>query len=56
MIGLSCLEVNNSVFSIMEENCKFKLYSDFFDEIPFTELKDELEVIVGLAHIQSSEI
>ena len=42
MIELTNLEVYNTFFSITEENTKFELYTDNFDEFSFTELKDEL--------------
>ena len=45
MIGLISLEVYNSIFKITEENNKFELHTDTFDEFSFEELKDELEDI-----------
>ena len=42
MIGLTSLEVYKSSFIITEENSKFELYTDTFDEFSFEELKDEL--------------
>ena len=46
MIGLTSLEFYNSIFNITEENNKFELYTDNFDEFSFSELKDELEDIL----------
>ena len=44
MIGLTILEVYNSIFIIItEETIKFVLYKDNFDEFSSEELKDELE-------------
>ena len=51
MIGLTSLEVYNSIFNITEENNKFELYSDVFDEFFFTEIKDELEEILNISDI-----
>ena len=48
MIGLTSLEVYNSIFNITENN-EFELYTDLFDELSFTELKHELEEILGLS-------
>ena len=35
MIGLMSLEVYNSIFNISQENEKFELYTDTFDESSF---------------------
>ena len=45
MIGLTSLEVYNSIFIISEENIKFELYTDTFD----AQLKDELEEILSIS-------
>ena len=50
MLGLTDLEVHNSIFKITEENNKFELYTDTFDEFSFTELKDEFEEILGISN------
>ena len=46
MLGLTDLEVYNSIFNITEENNKFELYK-FPDEkaggISYTKVKDEIE-------------
>ena len=46
MIGLTSLEVYNSVFNINSTNNKFELYTDSFDEFSFEGLRDELEDIL----------
>ena len=51
MIGLTDLEVYNSIFNITEENNKFELYRDTSDKFGFLELKDELEEILIISHI-----
>ena len=48
MLGLTDLEVYNSIFNITEENNKIELYKDPFDEFSFEELKDELEEILKI--------
>ena len=42
-IGLTSLEVYNSIFIKTEEKNKVELYTDFFDELFREKLKDELE-------------
>ena len=39
MIGLTILEIYNSIFIITEEINKFEHYTDTFDELSFAELK-----------------
>ena len=51
MLGLTCLEVSNSIFNITEEKKNFELYTDTFDEFPFKELKDELDEILNVLDI-----
>ena len=51
MIGLTNLEVYNSIFNITEENNKFELYRDVIAKFGFLELKDELEEIPNISHI-----
>ena len=48
MLGLTSLEVYSSNFNITEENNKFALYTDNFDEFPFFEPKDELDEILNI--------
>ena len=42
MVGLTSLKVYNSILNITEENNKFELYTDSFDEVSFEELKMSL--------------
>ena len=56
MIGVTSLEVYNSVFNITEENNKFELYGVYFDEFSFAELKDELEKILDISNITSEHL
>ena len=56
MIGLTSLEVNNSVFSITERNNKFELYRDSSIKFGFLELKDELEEILNISHIMQKHL
>ena len=51
MIGLTDLEVYNSIFNITEENNKFEIYRDTPTKFQFLDLKDELEEILGIPHI-----
>ena len=51
MIGLTNLEVYNSIFNITDENNKFELYRDMTAKFGFLELKDELEEILNISHI-----
>ena len=51
MIGLTYLEVYNSIFNITKENNKFELYTGTFDEFSFEELKDEIEEILNIPKI-----
>ena len=56
MIGLTSLEVYNSVFNITEEKNKFKLYRDTSNKFGFLELKDELEQILNISHISQEHL
>ena len=49
MLGLTSLEVYNSIFNITEEHKKFELYTDTFDEFSFEELKNELEELLNIS-------
>ena len=53
---LSGLEVYNSIFNITEENNMLEIYTDIFDELPFTELIDELEEILSLSDIKPAHL
>ena len=43
MLGLTNLEIYNSIFKINTTKVKFEIYAEASDEFTFTELKDELE-------------
>ena len=48
MLGLTDLEVYNSLFNLTKEINKFELYTETFDKFSFEELKDELEEIFNI--------
>ena len=56
MIGLTHLEVYNSIFNITEENIKFEIYRDVPTKFRFLDLKDELEEILGIPHITQEHL
>ena len=56
MLSLIDLEVYNSIFNIINENNKFELYTDTFDEFSFEELKDELEKILDISNITDEHL
>ena len=49
MLGLTSLEVYNSIFNITEEDKKFELYKDTFDEFSFEELNEKLVEILSIS-------
>ena len=51
MIGLTSLEVYNSIFNIITTSNKFDFYTDTFGEFSFEELKDELEEVLDFSII-----
>ena len=51
MFQLIGLEAYNSIFNLTEENNNFELYTDTFDELSITELKDEVEEILSKSDI-----
>ena len=51
MLGLTDLEVYNSIFNITEEINKFEIYRDTPTKFQFLDLKDEHEEILGIPHI-----
>ena len=59
MIGLTDLEVYNSIFNITEENNKFKLYK-FPDEkaggISYTKVRDEIEKDLDIEDITAADL
>ena len=56
MIGLTSLEVYNSIFNINTTHNEFKHYTDTFDEISFEDLKDELEEIFDFSNITDDHL
>ena len=56
MVGLTDLEVYNSVFIIKQEKNLFELYTDTFDERTITELKDDLEDNLNVSDIPPEDI
>ena len=56
MIGLTDLEVYNSIINISKENNKFELYRDTSNKFGFLELKDELEEILNISHITNEHL
>ena len=51
MVGLSSLEVYNSIFNVAEVNNKFELYTDAFDDFVFEKLKNEIEEVLSISDI-----
>ena len=51
MIGLTNLDVYNSIFNITEKNNKFEVYRDISNKFGFLESKDKLEEILNISHI-----
>ena len=51
IIGLTDLEVYNSIYNITEGNNRFEIYRDTSKKFGFLELKDELEEILNIPHI-----
>ena len=45
-VGLTSLEVYDSIFNITEQNNEIQLYTDKFDVFSFIELKDDLKDII----------
>ena len=56
VIGLTSLEVYNSIFNKNHINNKFELYTDTFDEFSFPELKDELKEILNISNITDGNL
>ena len=56
MLGLTSLEVYNSVFCITEENNIIEFYTDTFDEFSFDKVKDELAEILSFSDISPSHL
>ena len=56
MPGLTGSKIYNSIFNISDENIKFEVSTDNFDEFPFEELKDDLEEIFIISDIPPSHV
>ena len=59
MIGLTDLEVYNSIFNIMEENTKFELYKfpdEKADGISYTEVRDEIDRDLDISDITDADL
>ena len=56
MIGLTSLEVYESIFNTTEEKIKFEFHADNSDEFSFTEIKVELEELLGLSGIKPAHL
>ena len=56
MIGITFLEIYNSIFNITEGNNKFELYRDTSDKFGFLELKDEFEEIFKISHVSQEHL
>ena len=56
MIGLTSLEVQNSVFIVNTTISKYEFHTDNFDEFLFEELKGELEEIPDNSNISQEHL
>ena len=56
MLGLTDLEVYNSIFIINTTNNKIELLTDIFDEFSFEKLKDEVEEILNIPYITDAHL
>ena len=59
MIGLTDLEVYNSILKITEENNKFELYKfpdSYNPDISYTKIRDEIERDLGIADITAANL
>ena len=56
MIGLTSLEVYNSIFNQITTNNKLEFFTESSDECSFTELKDELEAIFNFSIMTSEHL
>ena len=56
LIGLTDLEIYNSVFNITERNNKFDIYRDSSNKFGFTGLEDELDEILNISHIAAEHL
>ena len=56
MLGLTSLEVYNSLFNVNPITHKSEIFTDIFGEFSFVELKYELEAIVHLPGITTEDL
>ena len=56
MLRITSVELYNPLINITEENNKFELYTDSFDEFSFEELKVELEEILIISDITPNHL
>ena len=56
MIRLPNLDVNSSFFIITDDINKFEIFTDVFDGLSFTELKEELEEVLDFSKISSEHL
>ena len=56
MIGLTNLEVYNSIFNITKKNNKFEIYRDISNKFGFLDLKDKPEEILNIPHITTKHL
>ena len=57
MLGLTSLEVYNSIFNKTGKNSKFDLYTDPLEsEFSFTELKTKVAEMLGLSDISLEDL
>ena len=56
MIGFLSVEVYIFIFKITEENSKFELFADDFDDFPLEELEGELEEFDNFSNVTSEHL
>ena len=56
MLGLTDLDVYNSIFNKTKGKNKFELYTDTFDKFSFEELKDEVEEVLTIPNITNNHL
>ena len=57
MIGLTDLEVCNSIFIKTEENNNFQLFTgSLYDELSYTRLKNRVAEVLGLSDISPEDL
>ena len=57
MLGLTSLEVCNSIFNTTGKNNKIELYTGFlYNELSYTTLQDKIAEVLGLSVISSEDL